>query len=61
MVLEEYRKQGIAKQLTLDAIEGIRKDHSISALYVWSFSEQGDLSAEAIARAAGLPLLRRID
>ena len=32
MVLEEYRRKGIAKQLTLDAIEKICRDHPIKAL-----------------------------
>ena len=61
MVLEEYRRQGIAKQLTLKAIESIRKDHPIKALFVWAFSKEGDLGAETIARLTALPLYRRTE
>lgn len=60
LVLEEYRRKGIAKRLTLNAIENIRKDHPLKALFVWTFSKEGDLGAEAIARLASLPLFKRI-
>ena len=50
MVLEEYRRKGIAKRLTVNAIESIRKDHPLKALFVWAFSPEGDLSAEKIAQ-----------
>jgi len=59
MVLEEYRRKGIAKQLSLKAIEDIRKDHPIKALFVWTFSKEGDLGAESIARSTSLPLYKR--
>ena len=61
MVLEEYRRKGIAKRLTLDAIENIRKDHPLKALFVWTFSKEGLEGSEALARLTGLPLYRRIE
>ena len=59
LVLEEYRRKGITKQLALNAIENIRKTHPLKAAFVWAFSPEGDLAAEAIARLAGLPLYKR--
>jgi len=59
MVLEEYRRKGIAMQLTLKAIEKIRKDHPVKALFVWPFTREGDLMAEAVSRLTGLPLYKR--
>ena len=59
LVLEEYRRQGITRRLALDALERIRQDHPVRALFVWNFSREGRLGAEAIARAAGLPLHER--
>ena len=38
MVLEEFRKKGIAKTLTLSALEKIRELHNIKYLLVWNFS-----------------------
>jgi ribosomal protein S18 acetylase RimI-like enzyme len=61
MVLEEYRRKGIAKRLTLSAIESIRKDHPIKSLFVWTFSKEGLLCAQALARDTSLPLFQRID
>jgi len=59
MVLEEYRRKGIAKRLTLNAFESIRKDHPIKSLFVWTFSKEGLLGAQALARETSLPLLQR--
>jgi GNAT superfamily N-acetyltransferase len=59
LVLEEYRRKGITKQLTLTAIENIRKDHPLKALFVWAFSKEGDLASEAIARLSSLPIYKR--
>ncbi len=59
LVLEDYRRMGIVRQLTLSAIENIRKDHPLKALFVWAFSKEGDLSAEKIARLTSLPLYKR--
>ena len=60
MVLEEFRRKGIAKQLALKAIEDIRKDHPVKALFVWSFTKEGDIAAESIARFTSLPLYKRV-
>ena len=59
MVLPEYRSKDIAKRLTLEAIESIRKDHSLQALFVWPFSKEGEGLAETIATLTSLPLLKR--
>ncbi|MDP3915609.1 MAG: hypothetical protein Q8R96_17930 [Bacteroidota bacterium] len=59
LVLEEYRRKGITKQLCINAIESIRKEHPLKAAFVWAFSKEGDLAAETIARLAGLPLFKR--
>jgi hypothetical protein len=60
LVLEEYRRKGIVKQLTVSAIETIRKDHPVRSLFVWPFSREGDLGAETIARLTSLPLYKKI-
>lgn len=59
LVLEEYRRKGIAHQMTLKAVENIRKDHPLKCLFVWPFSEEGDRLAEMIARETSLPLYRK--
>jgi hypothetical protein len=59
LVLEEYRRKGIAKKLFLDAIEKIRKDHPVKVLFTWPFSKEGDLGSEKIAILTSLPLLKR--
>jgi hypothetical protein len=61
LVLEEYRRKGITKRLALKAIEDIRKDHPLKALFVWAFTKEGDLASEAIASLVGLPLYKRTD
>ncbi|MFA5972355.1 MAG: GNAT family N-acetyltransferase [Lentimicrobiaceae bacterium] len=61
MVLEEFRRKGIAKRLALNAVEHIRKDHPLKALFVWTFSKEGDLGAETLARITSLPLYKRIE
>jgi GNAT superfamily N-acetyltransferase len=59
MVLEEYRRKGIAKRLALEAIDSIRKEHPLKALFVWPFSREGDLASETLARLVSLPLYKR--
>jgi ribosomal protein S18 acetylase RimI-like enzyme len=59
MVLEEYRRKGIAKRLTLNAIEAIRNDHPIKALFAWPFTKEGDLGGELISKLTTLPLYKR--
>ena len=56
LVLEEYRRKGVAKKLSLQAIENIRKEHPLKALFVWPFTKEGELAAESLAHVLGLPL-----
>jgi ribosomal protein S18 acetylase RimI-like enzyme len=58
-VLPEFRRQGIGRRLTLAAIDSIRKDHPIKALFTWSFSSEGAALASELAAACSLPLLER--
>lgn len=59
LVLDEYRRKGITKQLCIGAIENIRTDHPLKATFVWAFSPEGDLAAETISGLAQLPLYKR--
>jgi ribosomal protein S18 acetylase RimI-like enzyme len=59
MVLPEHQRKGLATRMTLEALDHMRKDHPIEALFVWTFSEAGLASAKVIAAAAGLSLLER--
>ena len=59
LVLEEYRKKGIIKELTCKAILNIKKDHPIKSLFVWAFSKEGDIGAESVARKVQLPLFKK--
>lgn len=59
LVLEEYRRKGIAKRLALNAVEDIRKDHPLKALFVWAFTKEGDLGSESLARLTSLPLYKK--
>jgi hypothetical protein len=57
--LPEARGKGKTRELCLNAIRQIRKDHPIKTLFVWPFTKEGERLAEAIARATGL-LLRKV-
>lgn len=59
LLLEEFRGRGIAQRLAVTAIENIRIDHPIKALFFWSFSKEGERLAEKLSRLMGLPLYRR--
>jgi ribosomal protein S18 acetylase RimI-like enzyme len=59
LVLAEYRRKGIAKRLTLEAIEKIRRTNPIKWLFVWTFSKEGELGADAVAKETGLKLFKR--
>lgn len=59
LVLEEYRRKGIAKKLTLDAIEQIRKAHPIQSLFAWAFTKEGQIGVDSIAKATSLPLFNK--
>jgi ribosomal protein S18 acetylase RimI-like enzyme len=59
LVLPEFRKKGIAKRLTQEAIKAIRADHPIRNLFSWNFSPEGARLAAKIAKEEQLPLLNR--
>jgi len=60
LVLPEHQRKGLATRMTLEALDHLRHDHPFEALFVWTFSEAGRASAQAIAQAAHLPLLERM-
>jgi GNAT superfamily N-acetyltransferase len=59
LVLPEHRRTGVARELALQALEAIRRDHAIWALCVWTFSEAGRAGAKALAAETRLPLFER--
>ncbi len=59
VVLEEFRRQGITRRLTLHALEEMRKTHPIKALFVLAFSKEGEICAEKLAEYCRLPLFKR--
>ena len=59
LVLPEYRKKGIAKKLTIEAIEKIKKEHPVECLFVWPFSKEGELLAKRIAEETTLLLKKK--
>ncbi len=60
MVLEEYRRKGIAKKLAFDALSKIRESHPIEALFVWAFTKDGDVASNALAKLSRLPLFKKL-
>ena len=58
-VLPEYRHKGLAKKITIEAINSIRKDHPIKALFYWPFSTEGKALAQSIAKEVALPLFEK--
>jgi hypothetical protein len=59
LLLEEFRGKGIAQNLAVKAIESIKIDHSIKALFFWAFSQEGEKLAEKLSGLIGLPLYKR--
>lgn len=59
LLLEEFRGKGIAQDLAIKAIESIKIDHSIKALFFWAFSKEGEKLAEKLSGLIGLPLYKR--
>ena len=57
--LPEFRGKGLAKKTSIDAINTIKKDHSITSLFVWPFTKEGGHLAEIIAKETGLPLKKK--
>jgi len=60
MVLEEFRRKGIAKKLAIDALLKIRESHPIEALFVWAFTQDGDIVSESLAKLSALPLFKKV-
>ena len=59
LVLDEFRRKGITRNLALKAIQEMKKKHPLKAAFIWAFSPEGDQAALTIARLAGLPLHKR--
>jgi len=59
LVLKEYRRKGITKNLVLTGIGKIRKKQLLKAAFAWTFSTAGGVAAENIARLANLQFFRR--
>jgi len=58
-VLPEFRKQGLAKKTTLEAVNKIRADFAIKSLFYWPFSNEGKDLALSISKELNLPLHER--
>ena len=59
LVLEEYRRKGIASTLAIRAIHEIQKTHPIQTLFVWAYTPEGDAASKFLASQLNLPLLSR--
>ena len=59
LLLEEFRGKGIAQGIAIKAIESIKINHPIKALFLWAFSKEGEKLAEKVAGLTGLPLYKR--
>jgi hypothetical protein len=59
LLLEEFRGKGIAQRIGMKAIENIMVDHSIKALFFWSFSKEGEKLAQKVSGLMNLPLYKR--
>ena len=60
LVLPEERGKGLAKELIIDAVRSIQRQHPIKTLFCWSFSPEGKGLAASVAKEIGLPLRERI-
>ncbi len=60
MVLPEYRGKGIAKKLTIEAIQSVQKTNPIKHLFVWPFSKQGSSLAKSVANLLGINLFEKV-
>jgi len=59
LVLPEFRRKGLAKELVCNSVEAIRQDHPITSLFYWPFTREGDALAQSVARQLKLPLMKR--
>lgn len=57
--LPEIRGKGETKKLCIAGIQSIGKDHKIETLFVWPFTKEGEILAEAIAKECGLELRKK--
>jgi hypothetical protein len=56
LVLEEYRRKGIAEKTTISSIQKVIESYPIKYLFVWPFSISGENLAKKIASICELPL-----
>jgi hypothetical protein len=59
IVLPEYRRSGIAFDLSVRSIRTIQEDRPIEAAFVWPFTEEGESLARKVASTCSLPLFVR--
>jgi len=59
LLLEEFRGKGIALNIAIQALERIKIDHAIKALFFWAFSKEGEKLAEKVSGLMGLPLYKK--
>jgi hypothetical protein len=59
LVLEEYRRKGIIKEMAQKAIQEIRKEHPVKSLFAWPFTKDGYLACDHISILTSLPLFKR--
>ena len=59
LLLEEFRGKGVAQRLCIEALEGIKIDPSIKALFFWAFSKEGEKLAGKISNLIDLTLHKR--
>lgn len=61
LVLPEHRRKGLARRMAVEAVRSIQRDHPITELYFWAFSNEGKNLAASIGAQLGLPLRERPD
>ena len=59
IVLPEFRRSGIAFDLSVNSIRSIQEDQKIEAAFVWPFTDEGEALAQKVASSCGLPLFVR--
>ena len=59
IVLPEFRRSGVAFNLSVSAIRAMQTDNNITHVFVWPFTNEGESLALKIAHACGIPLVLR--
>lgn len=59
IVLPEFRRSGIAFDLSVNSIRSIQGDQKIEAAFVWPFTDEGEALAQKVASSCGLSLFVR--